>query len=857
MTELEIWNELGNIYYNAGAFNKAIRTCQKMIALDPGYGLPYINLASIYVCQRRYMEAVPLFQKAIGLLGEATNQAFLWKKLGDAYRKLEDYGNASASYRKAIELDPENSLFQEKLAEVELAFQKSDPGSLNDTDPNKPASIDPEIGQAGDAGNVCWVFKGNDAPEQEEKESPPHMEQSPVILGSRILSDAVVEEAVPEASVLLEQASVYNQVPAEESLRSTRTENKELRPDNLADGNSTIDPAKAQSIEKGVHTLLRLAILHRRKRENERALQFIEMALERAKDSKDAFLKALCHYAMAQVDTDLGKIEDAIQFYQSSVNLAPEHVFPWNAVGNLNCLLDRYEDAQAAFQEAIDHNPKDPTSWNGLGDVYHKLGRVEDAISAYQLGNAFEEQENKWDILKEFEKTIDSEQGNPQVWIEAGDIYYDGGAYEDAIASYQKAFELDPTNPIVQANLEKARRVLDANTTSKITQTVPGTKAETLPHLESSSLETTIPQAEASNTLEKDPNWGESTPNDELMREELASRQDKITDSESEAAYWMFKNVISHGSTQQPSTYKRPEDTEMMVSTVESIPVYPRRTQPEQTFPGNLLLQGASEDRASILIQLPPRVANPVRTEESINKPVPNPFMESGSKEMDKKRFKFPFDAEEIKAAVSASHAAEKENRDESQSLLDLQIHKNDIAAYRRVTELNPQNDRAWDALGNKYESAGLHNEAITAFEKAISLDPQREVYHYHLGIALAYLEKYEQAIQALQKVITINPKYMLAHCALAGYYRRLGMEAEAQEHIKLARPGIVGENEYNQACFESISGDADRAIAFLEIALEKKQIQPDLVRSDPDLDFIRKDPRFETLLLKNGIISQ
>jgi hypothetical protein len=38
---------------------------------------------------------------------------------------------------------------------------------------------------------------------------------------------------------------------------------------------------------------------------------------------------------------------------------------------------------------------------------------------------------------------------------------------------------------------------------------------------------------------------------------------------------------------------------------------------------------------------------------------------------------------------------------------------------------------------------------------------------------------------------------------------------------------------------------------------LEKQQIQPDLVRSDPDLDFIRKDPRFEALLFKNGIINQ
>jgi Tfp pilus assembly protein PilF len=114
---------------------------------------------------------------------------------------------------------------------------------------------------------------------------------------------------------------------------------------------------------------------------------------------------------------------------------------------------------------------------------------------------------------------------------------------------------------------------------------------------------------------------------------------------------------------------------------------------------------------------------------------------------------------------------------------------------------------------------------------------------------------QYNRAIQALQKVIELNPHYMLAHCALAGYYRRLGRETEAQEHMRIARPSMEHENEYNRACFESIGGNTDQAIALLEIALKQLQVQPSLVQSDPDLDFIRKDPRFKELLFQNSMI--
>ena len=103
-----IWNELGNIYYNAGAFDEAMHAFEMAIELDPSYGWSYNNLASIYFHQKRYAEAVPLYQKGLLFLDDFKDKALLWNRLGDAYRRLDDHAQASAAYRKAIELDSDN-----------------------------------------------------------------------------------------------------------------------------------------------------------------------------------------------------------------------------------------------------------------------------------------------------------------------------------------------------------------------------------------------------------------------------------------------------------------------------------------------------------------------------------------------------------------------------------------------------------------------------------------------------------------------------------------------------------------------------------------------------------------------------
>ena len=172
------------------------------------------------------------------------------------------------------------------------------------------------------------------------------------------------------------------------------------------------------------------------------------------------------------------------------------------------------------------------------------------------------------------------------------------------------------------------------------------------------------------------------------------------------------------------------------------------------------------------------------------------------------------------------------------------------IAKFKRAVQTNPHNAYAWDALGSLYKSAGLYKEAILAYQQATSINPPKALYYHNLGLVYACEGRDEDAICAFQKVIEIDPDYSLAHATLGGYYRKMGLEELAQKHIGKAMKNIFdSENEYNRACLEAICGNADHAIELLGVALRNKQTYVDWILRDPDLDFIRQDPRFKQLV--------
>lgn len=104
-----VWNELGNVYFNTGEIDDAIVAYSKAIELDRWFAWPYSNLALAYVQKGRFVEAILLYQRSIELFASEKDKAISWNRLGNVYRRMNDYDNAIGSYQRADELDPDNT----------------------------------------------------------------------------------------------------------------------------------------------------------------------------------------------------------------------------------------------------------------------------------------------------------------------------------------------------------------------------------------------------------------------------------------------------------------------------------------------------------------------------------------------------------------------------------------------------------------------------------------------------------------------------------------------------------------------------------------------------------------------------
>ncbi|MCP4139271.1 MAG: ParB/RepB/Spo0J family partition protein [Chloroflexi bacterium] len=181
------------------------------------------------------------------------------------------------------------------------------------------------------------------------------------------------------------------------------------------------------------------------------------------------------------------------------------------------------------------------------------------------------------------------------------------------------------------------------------------------------------------------------------------------------------------------------------------------------------------------------------------------------------------------------------------QSYSDEEIEKR-ILTFKRVTEENPNNDKAWYRLGNHYVRLDDTESAIDAYSKAIDIAPHRSEYLYQLGQVYLSGQCYLEAAEMLELVVAADGKNAFARCALASSYRHLDMDDKAKVHLDIVAPMMRYEEDYNRACFEAICGNTAKSVELLNTLLEKDEITLEKIQSDSDFDFIREEPLFSEL---------
>jgi tetratricopeptide (TPR) repeat protein len=183
-------------------------------------------------------------------------------------------------------------------------------------------------------------------------------------------------------------------------------------------------------------------------------------------------------------------------------------------------------------------------------------------------------------------------------------------------------------------------------------------------------------------------------------------------------------------------------------------------------------------------------------------------------------------------------------------SFTDLQVG-NAAAATEDAAEavrLDPSNSSGLVALSKALEAIDRLPGAVTRSEQALALHPSLWRLHQRLGLVLARAGNLDAAVQSMERACRLGKGQ--EPCAnLAVTLQRAGRGAEAHDAAKFAE-SLAGTRwgHYNLGCFRALSGSRSAALEDLRRSVELGFADV-LIQTDPDLESLRGDPDFESIL--------
>jgi eukaryotic-like serine/threonine-protein kinase len=173
------------------------------------------------------------------------------------------------------------------------------------------------------------------------------------------------------------------------------------------------------------------------------------------------------------------------------------------------------------------------------------------------------------------------------------------------------------------------------------------------------------------------------------------------------------------------------------------------------------------------------------------------------------------------------------------------------VAESRRAEELDPLSAEISSLTGWWLYLARRYDEAVTQFHKCLDLDPNYAVCHTVLGQTYEQQGRFSEAVASEAKALKVDPERTWAAAESARVYAPSGRRAEAQrgldELLALSKRSRV--SNYLLATFYTALGDKKHAQDSLEQAYSDRSFYFDFLKSDPQMDSLRSEPRFQELL--------
>jgi Tfp pilus assembly protein PilF len=149
--------------------------------------------------------------------------------------------------------------------------------------------------------------------------------------------------------------------------------------------------------------------------------------------------------------------------------------------------------------------------------------------------------------------------------------------------------------------------------------------------------------------------------------------------------------------------------------------------------------------------------------------------------------------------------------------------------AYRKVVEIDPSVDAAWQMIGAIDQLEGRLDLAVTSYQEVLRLDPKHAEAMNNLGVALHAQGQIENALQCLRRAIELKPEYADAH-------GNLGNVLQEQGHLDLAVASYRQALQLKPGYFDALNnlgnvlraqGKLTESVASYERALEIKPNNP------------------------------
>jgi TolB-like protein/Tfp pilus assembly protein PilF len=166
------------------------------------------------------------------------------------------------------------------------------------------------------------------------------------------------------------------------------------------------------------------------------------------------------------------------------------------------------------------------------------------------------------------------------------------------------------------------------------------------------------------------------------------------------------------------------------------------------------------------------------------------------------------------------------------------------VAAARRAVVLDPLARESHTRLGRALYAARRYQEAVAAWAEVLSLDPDYKTTYGERGLAYYELGDLERARASCET----KPDDWGSQWCLSVVYDKLGRHADAEAVFAKMKAALGDASAYQYATIYAQWGNRARALEWLETALKLRDPGLIYVKTDPLLDPLRKEPRFQAI---------